>query len=90
MSDGLIVEERCLDGDVAEEEAEAHVELRSLEIDVLLPDRGGFHVLSDTLNCAFEHLLDLLVGVLAQRRMVMLQEGQIAFPEVDLGRVVAE
>lgn len=66
------------------------MELRSLKIDVLLPDSSRFHVLAHTLNCSFEDLLNVFVRIGAQKRLVVLQEGQIALPKVDLAGVVTQ
>jgi len=80
----LEVEEQSLDGDEAEEEAEAHVELRRLEVDVLLPDWTRLHVLAHTLDSAFKHLFDLGVCLAPQKCAVVLQERQVVVPQVDL------
>ena len=66
LGDGVIVEEGCLNSDVAEQEAEAHMELLGLKVNILLPNRSGLHVLSNTLNCAFKYLLNLVIGVSAK------------------------
>lgn len=66
------VEKECLDGSEAEEEAKAHVELLSLEVNILLPDRASFHVTTNALNGAFKYLLNLLVGIGAQECVLLL------------------
>ena len=80
LADDFIVEEECLDGHIAEQKAEAHVELLRLEVDILLPDRDGLHVLADTLNRAFKNLLNLIISVRAKRLVIILQEGQVTLP----------
>ena len=79
-----------LDSHVAEKETEAHVELRSLKVNVLQPDRGCLHMLANTVYGTLENLFDLLVSVRAQQRVVILQEAQVALPQIDLGGVVAQ
>ena len=63
LGDGIKVEKWCLNGDVAEQKAEAHVELLCFKVDILQPDRGCLHVFSDTLNCAFKYLLNLVISI---------------------------
>ena len=66
LADVLVVDEERLHRHVAQQEAEAHVELFRLKVDVLLPDRSCLHVLSNTLNCPLKYLLNLIVSVRAK------------------------
>lgn len=65
------------------------MELRCLKIDILLPDSSRFHVLAHALDGPLEDLLDVLVRISTQKRMMVLQESQIALPKVNLAGVVA-
>ena len=80
----LVVDEERLHRDVTQQEAEAHVELFRLKVDVLLPDRSCLHVLSNTLNCPLKYLLNLIVGVGAKSLRVLKKEVEITFPEIYL------
>lgn len=86
----VVVEQERLDGDVTKKETEAHVELRCLEVDILLPNRTCFHVLAHALDGSLKNLFDLVVCILSNNLTVILKEGKIAVPEVDLGGVVAQ
>jgi len=90
LIDLINLEERSLDGSEAEEEAEAHVEHLCLEVDVLDPDLSRFHVLADVLDCSFKELLDQLVALGPEDLLVVLQELDIARPQVNLGGVVPD
>ena len=62
----------------------------SLEVDVLDPDLSRFHVLADVLDCSFEELLDQLVALGPEYLLVVLQELEVARPQVNLGGVVPD
>ena len=88
LTDRLVVKKEGLQGDITEKETEAHVELGCLEVDILLPERRRLHVSSNALNRSFKDGLDGIIGVCPQVLVMILQEGQVAFPEGDLGCIV--
>lgn len=90
LVDKLVVEEERLHRNVAQQEAKAHMELFCLEVDVLLPDRSRFHVLSNTLNCPLKDLLNLIIGIGAKSLRVLKKEVKVAFPKVNLRCIIAE
>ena len=71
LVDVFVVKKKCLHRNVTQQEAKAHMELFCLEVDILLPDRSRFHMLSNTLNCPLKYLLNLIVGVCAKSLSVL-------------------
>ena len=84
LVDIFVVEEKCLHRDVAQQEAKAHMELFCLKVDVLLPDRSRFHVLSNALNSSFKDLLNLIISIGAKSLRVLEKEVEVTFPEINL------
>lgn len=84
------IEQKRLDSNVAQEEAEAHVQLLCLEVDILLPDCPCFHVTTNALNGAFKYLLNLFVGIGPQVMVLFLEEREVIVPQVYLTGVVAK
>ena len=74
LVDMLVVEEKCLHRNVAQQEAKAHMELFCFEVDVLLPNRSRFHVFSNTLDCPLKNLLNLIISIGAKRLRVLKKE----------------
>ena len=89
LVDIFVVEEKCLHRNVAQQEAKAHMELFCLKVDVLLPDRSRFHVLSNALNSSFKDLLNLIIGIGAKSLRVLEKEVEVTFPEINLWSIIA-
>ena len=62
----------------------------SLEVNILDPDLGRFHMLPNGLNCPLKELLDQLVSLRPKNLLVVLVELKVARPQVDLGGVVPD